>query len=196
MTGSPPVDVLPVLSRATLGIELAAIHFACDIALIGHDHQRPLDRAALFGWALPTTPAPIAPNPLRGPVTRFRHEVGRIAVQVRQRLADRAPDLPTLVNLSRQVVDLRGRMDRDQVLVEASCGRRHDAAHQQFMTAAHRLTWHETALLVGHTVSWSNSGSAPTPVRIVDVLPGACVLVHPVDDPDGEPVPVHPTDLS
>lgn len=196
MTGGAPVEVLPVVRRATLGIELAALQFACDVALIGHGREQPLDRAALFGWAVPNIPAPCAPNPLRGPVTRFRHEVGRIAFQVRQRLADRAPDLPALVYLSRQVVDLRGRMDRDQVLVKASCGRRHGAAHQQFMTAAHRLTWHESELLGGHMVSWSDSGSAPTPVRIVDVLPGECVLVQPVDDPDGEPVPAHPADLS
>lgn len=187
--------VLPVLRRATLRIELAALHFACDVALIGHGRQQPLDRAAVFGWALPTIPAPSAPNPLRGPVTRFRHEVGRIAVQVRERLADQAPDLPTLIHLSRQVVELRGWMDRDQVLAEAGGGRRQLAAHHQVMTSVHRLAWQETGFLTGHTVNRFHSGSAPTPVRIVDVLPGECVLVQPVDDPDGEPVPVHPADL-
>ncbi|HEY7812681.1 MAG TPA: hypothetical protein VIC62_05550, partial [Nakamurella sp.] len=86
MTDDPTVDLLPELRRATLGIELAAISLACDVAMIGSSGGDRLDRTALFGWALPTAHAPTPPDPLCGPVNQFRHEVRRIAVRVREHL--------------------------------------------------------------------------------------------------------------
>ncbi|HEY7814594.1 MAG TPA: hypothetical protein VIC62_15225 [Nakamurella sp.] len=64
------------------------------------------------------------------------------------------------------------------------------------MTMACRLTWDEARLLTGQAVNWCDRGSAPTPVRIVDVLPGECVLVQLVDNPHGQPRPAHPAELS